>query len=90
MNQIQELILSDDSTALIRPILAGDWLTLLAAGESAGDLQLMLALVRINSRHVNKEQLLLLPLEDYLLLSMAIKNTLNEIVETLNPMGVSK
>ena len=80
MKIIAEVILSDDTVATIRQILAIDWLTLKDLTGPAADVAMIAALTRFNGKTLTSEEVLELPIEDYILLNHTIANEVKRVM----------
>ena len=80
MKIIAEVILSDDTVATIRQILAIDWLILKDLTGPAADVAMIAALTRFNGKTLTSEEVLELPIEDYILLNHTIANEVKRVM----------
>lgn len=81
MKIVAELILSDDSVATVRQILAADWLLIFNLKEPESSLAMILALTKVNGKPLTGEILKNFPLEDYLVINHTIQKEFKRIME---------
>lgn len=81
MKIVAELILSDDSVATVRQILAADWLLIFNLKEPESSLAMILTLTKVNGKPLTEEILKNFPLEDYLVINHTIQKEFKRIME---------